>query len=299
MNDTHATMFFPVYILNFLKQLYTHHQQPTDTHTTITISNIISHTTYSTPTKIAPSKNAAAMDSTAHKSHGFTATQPSSVQVANTIATLNQLGSNIRNWSRTARKELTYGDVVDVVNIKGNIIGLAPKAALIVMSQAFRAHFEAAPGSAQIKVTDANVEDKAVFFLLNWIIKTINAGSFRPNEHVSVPIPGSNGDLIKLRYAAHKLGMQQYVAHFPGTYKYHLRDRVPAVEECVLLDRLALGTDDELVMAVGGRMAYLRRTGAFNPSQIATLAAFLGTHANIGQAVEAADCRSAGRRYQN
>jgi hypothetical protein len=258
-----------------------------------------STSTSTTHTNMAPSKTNAAVDSTVHKSLGFTATQSSSVQVANTIATLNQLGGNIRNWSRTARKELTYGDMVDVINAKGDIIGLAPKAALIVMSQAFRAHFEATPDSAQIKITDANVEDKSVFFLLNWTIKTINAGSFRPNEHVRVPIPGSNGNLIKLRYAAHKLGMQHYVAHFPGTYKYHLRDRVPAVEECALLDRLALGTDDELVMAIGGRMAYLRRTGAFNPTQIATLAAFLRTHANIGQAVEAADRRSAGRRYQN
>jgi hypothetical protein len=248
---------------------------------------------------MAPSKTTAAVDSTVHKSLGFTATQSSRVQVANTIATLNQLGGNIHNWSRTARKELTYGDMVDVVNAKGDIIGLAPKVALIVMSQAFRAHFEATPDSAQIKITDANGEDKAVFFLLNWIIKTINTAPFRPNEHVRVPIPGSNGDLIKLRYAAHKLGMQHHVTHFPGTYKYHLRDRVPAVEECALLDRLALGTDDELVMAVAGRMAYMRRTGAFNPTQIATLAAFLGTHANIGQAVEAADRRSAGRRYQN
>jgi hypothetical protein len=227
------------------------------------------------------------MDSTAHKSLGFTATQSSSVQVTNTIATLNQLGGNIRNWSRTARKELTYGDRVDIVSIDGDIIGLAPKAALIVMSQAFRAHFEATPESKQIKITDPNIDAQAVFVLLNWIVKTINAGTFRPNEHVRLAIPGSNDDLVKLRYAAHKLGMQQYVAHFAGTYKYNLRSRTPQTAECALLNRMALGVDDELVMAVGGRLAYLRRTKAFNQAQLAALSGFLGTHANIRNAVDA------------
>jgi hypothetical protein len=226
------------------------------------------------------------MDSASHKSLGFTATQSSSVQVANTIATVNQLGEKIRNWSRTARKELTLGDMVDVVKASDDIIGLAPKAALIVLSQAFRTHFEAAPESKQIKITDANVDDKAVFCLLNWIVKIINADAFRPNEHVRLAIPCSNDDLIKLRYAAHKLGMQQYVAHFPGTYKYHLRTRTPDMAECALLDRMALGADDELIMAVGGRLAHLRRTGAFNQAQLAALSNFLGTHGNIRNAVD-------------
>jgi hypothetical protein len=69
------------------------------------------------------------------------ATQTASVQVRNAITTIKSLGPDLRNWSASARKELRLGGNVDVLNGMGNVIGTAPKLALVVASPVFRAHF--------------------------------------------------------------------------------------------------------------------------------------------------------------
>ena len=233
------------------------------------------------------------MDTANYKSRGFNASQPAHIQIANTIQTMKTLknGHDIRQWSGTARKELILGGDVDIVNTDGDIIGTAPKLALVVVSSAFRAHLEKVPDADKIKVSHSAIDQDSIRFLLDWV-KSI----LRSSAKFGVGIPGSNIDLIKVRHTANLLEMDLYVRHFTKAYKEDLRNRIPPTSECELLERRAVGASDEMITAVGERLAYLRRRGEFNAASVAALAAFLDTHDKIRKAVNDADLRAAHTR---
>ncbi|KAH7070670.1 hypothetical protein BKA63DRAFT_392039, partial [Paraphoma chrysanthemicola] len=187
---------------------------------------------------------------------GYMASQPAHVQIRNTIQTMNTLkdGKDIRAWSTNARKELSTSSEVDVVNVKGDIIGTAPKLALVVVSRVFREHFEAHPEATQVKITSLSIDSQAVSVLLVWVHSILrNAGTFG----VAIPKPPLPSYLIKVRHAAYKLGMEQYTRHFQKVYKDNLRGRSPLPTECNLLERLAVEPADDMVTGVGERLAYL------------------------------------------
>jgi hypothetical protein len=230
------------------------------------------------------------VDGANYKSSGYTATLPAHVQVRKTIDTMATLkdGHDIRSWSATARKELTASSDVDVMNQQGDIIGTAPKLGLVVVSRVFRAHLEAHPDVQQVKVSSPSIDEQAVGVLLAWVKSILRTGG-----KFGVGVPGSPTQLIKIRHAAHKLGMEQYVRHFQKVYKDGLRTRYPLPDECDLIERLAVGPVDDMVTSVGERLAYLRRRGEFDAASIAALAEFIKTHPMIQKAVLDADLRAA------
>jgi hypothetical protein len=216
------------------------------------------------------------------------ATQTASVQVRNAITTIKSLGPDLRNWSASARKELRLGGNVDVLNGMGNVIGTAPKLALVVASPVFRAHFEAHPEAPRVKVTDPNFEDCAVKALVQWVTSITNhsTGKF------AVELPQNDMDVLKVRYVAFKLGMEYIVIHFGRNYKGNHRHRTPSSGECALVERLFLGEGNEVLMAVGERMAYMRRRRQFNADQLAAVTKFFNENEHVGNAVNAADARA-------
>jgi hypothetical protein len=187
---------------------------------------------------------------------------------------------------------LTLGGDVFVSNKNGDHIGTAPKLALVVVSATFREHLEAAPGSNELKVSYAAVNELAVRVLLEWTKSIVHSS----NGKFGVGIPSSNRDLLRLRFVAHKLGMQQYVRHHEVAYKKALCERIPTMEECDILERRVVGVDDELISVVGGRFGYLCRKHEFNTDSLTALATFLETHDQIRKAVDDADERSAHAR---
>jgi hypothetical protein len=228
------------------------------------------------------------MDSTNHKSVGFNATQPFHIQMDKTMDIVKALGDDIRKWNASARKELRYGGDVDVLDANHDIIGSAPKLALVVVSTTFRDYLENKPEATQVKIALPDVEDDAVAVLIKWTNTMVHNVSAK----FGVGIPGFNVDLIKVRFAAHKLGMEKYISHFGRAYKDGLRYRTPPSEECALLERLAIGADDDLVNGAGARLAHLRRTRQFDAATLSSLTVFLNANAKMRAAVQAADSRS-------
>ena len=234
------------------------------------------------------------MDTTNHKSVGYAATQPAHVQIRMVLDTVKALGDDIRKWSATARN-LRHVGTVDVEDEQGNLIGTAPKLALLVVSTVFRQHFVKSPDSTKVKISTPKIENAAMALILKWVHTMIG----NPTAKHGLHIPGPNIDLIKVRYAAIKLGMGQYIGHFNRAYKNDLRARTPTQDECIVLERLAIDSDDELVVAAGERLGYLRRTRQMLPVTITALAAFLESSPNMRASVEAADHRASlrSRRY--
>lgn len=220
-----------------------------------------------------------------HKPQGFIATLPVKVQIENTLDIMNKLagGNDVRNWSVSARKELLRGPKITIVNSDNDVLCEAPLLALVVASTTFRQHLQVYPDSKRVKV---DADGISVRILVDWIKRTLNsAGKF------GVQIPKENHDLIILRNTAQKLGMDMYVAHFLKAYKNTLYTRTPTMAECRLLQNSTVDANDELLLAVGERLAYLRRRKAFSSVQLTALNNFLNTNSKICSAVEAADAR--------
>jgi hypothetical protein len=232
------------------------------------------------------------MDTTNHKSLGFTASQPVHVQVRDTMDTIKALGDDLHKWNHSALKGVRYSGDIDVVNSKGDILDTAPKLALVVASSVFRQHLEANPTFECVEVKDLNIEEAVVTLLLNYV-KTMVGNS---TAKFGINISSSNVDLIKLRYAAIKLGMEMYVRHFIRAYKDDVCEHTPPADECVLLKRLCLGPNGDVVNAAGARLAYLHRVKQLNAAGIAALGTFLQGNANLRAAVTTADSRSHTRR---
>jgi hypothetical protein len=216
------------------------------------------------------------------------ANQSPQAQVQNAITNVKLFGKDLRNWSGSARRELLVGGWVNVLNGKGNLIAASPKLALVVASPVFRNYFEANPKATQVRLTNPNFEHAAVNLLVQWVTAIANhpSGRFGPDA------PQDHMHLIKARYVAHKLGMEYCVGHFNMKYKQALRERTPSTNECILHERLFLGDKDELLTAVGSRLAYIRRRNLFNDAQLAALARFCQNNEHVGQAVDAADLRA-------
>jgi len=232
------------------------------------------------------------MDSGKYKSSGYNASLPARLQVDNTIRLMQDMkgGNDIRQWSGTTRRELELSEQVDIVNDNGDFIATAPKLALVVVSSVFRDHFNNTPEAKFVKI-DPSLDDSAVAFLAAWVKAIV-----RSTGKFGVGLPPLNTDLIKVRHAAHFLGMELYVRHFQKAYKDDLRNRTPPMEECVLLERCVVGPVDDMMTGLGERLAYLRRRGDFDAGSIAKLAEFLQGHPVIAQAVYDADVRAAKAR---
>ncbi|EAT77910.2 hypothetical protein SNOG_14718 [Parastagonospora nodorum SN15] len=146
------------------------------------------------------------MDTTNHKSIGHAATQPAHVQIRLVLDTIKALGDDIRKWSVTARS-LRHGGNVDVEDGQGNLIGTAPKLALLVVSTIFRQHFE------DKKQTLGKVKES----ILPTIDKACRGCHFSRGSNMMIGQPdyqpghsrslSPNIDLIKVCYASIKLGM--------------------------------------------------------------------------------------------
>jgi hypothetical protein len=183
-------------------------------------------------------------------------------------------------------------DAVTIMNQNGNVIAAAPKLALVVVSSVFRDFFETNSEAKGCKIP-SSVDDAAVVALVAWLKAiTTSVGKF------GVSLPNSNEDLIKTRHAAYTLGMELYVRHFCKAYKDDLRNRTSSMVECDIAERIALEPVDDLLIALGERLAYLRRRREFNENSIAKLAEFLKTHPKLAQSVNAADTRAALARYR-
>jgi hypothetical protein len=229
------------------------------------------------------------MDSAQHKSRGYNASLPARLQVANTIHTMSAIkdGHDIRKWSATARRELAASDEVIIYNQQGDAVSAAPKLALVVVSSVFRDFFRDSPDAQGVKFP-AIVDDAAVCTLIAWLRDILHCGG-----KFGVSLPTYRTDLLKIRHAAHVLGMDLYTRHFCKAYKDDLRNRTPPIDECELIERIAIEPVDDALIGLGERLAYLRRRGDFNETSITILAQFLTTHPKIAQAVYAADARSA------
>ncbi|KAH4112664.1 hypothetical protein HBI24_235800 [Parastagonospora nodorum] len=227
------------------------------------------------------------MDTTNHKSIGHAATQPAHVQIRLVLDTIKALGDDIRKWSVTARS-LRHGGNVDVEDGQGNLIGTAPKLALLVVSTIFRQHLEDKTDSTKVKISISNIDNAAVAVILKWVNTMIG----NPTAKHGIHVPGSNIDLIKVRYAAIKLGMGPYVRHFGRAYQSDLRYRTPTQDECFVLERLATTLNDEFLVHASERLGYLRRTRQMVPDTIAALAAFLESSPYMRASVQLADNRA-------
>lgn len=229
---------------------------------------------------------------TENKFIGLKIPQSAELQVRNTIETLHVLGNDIRDWPDLARKELLLSDSVDILNAEGDIMSSAPRLALVFVSPVFREHFCASPDATEVMVYVTDIEAPAVHHIVKWIdaITTKLDGKFGIN------VPQTDIDLVKVRYAAYKFGMEMYVRHFVRPYRESLRTRVPTFDECVLVAHYAVCEEDELLVAVGERIGYLRRRKRFTEGEEAELAEFLEAHEMVREAVEKADARSARAR---
>ncbi|KAH7392191.1 hypothetical protein DE146DRAFT_133153 [Phaeosphaeria sp. MPI-PUGE-AT-0046c] len=214
--------------------------------------------------------------------------QLAEVRVRNTIETLAVLGNDIRKWPDLARKELIVGAPIKILDAKGNIMSTAPKLALVVVSPNFREHFCAEPDASEVMVYDTMIEADAVQHIIKWV----NDLTKKPNGKFGVSVPNTDINLIKTRYAALKFGMEAYVRHFNRLYKESLRARIPTFDECLLVALYATGDDDDLMMAVGERLGYLRRRNRFSEEESVELAKFLTYHDRVCKAVDKADARA-------
>lgn len=241
-------------------------------------------------TAISDTQASVDIDSTNHKCRSYNAPLPARLQVDAVGRAMSTLSHDMRQWPAGPRREIALSDVVTIVNQKDEVISVAPKLALVVVSSVFRDYFDANPGAKGYKIP-AIIDDEAFKALVEWLTSITRGG-----DKFGVALPTSNMDLIKVRHAAHTLGMEQYVRHFCRAYKDHLRRRTPLMDECELVERLALEPVDDLLVALGERLAYLRRRGEFNEEFIAMLAEFMKVHPKLARAVFAADERSARAR---
>ncbi|KAF2824849.1 hypothetical protein CC86DRAFT_383622 [Ophiobolus disseminans] len=228
-----------------------------------------------------------------NSSRGYNVTLPSRLQVDNIVQMMKILpdGHDIRRWPEKNRKELAVSEVVNLVNENDGIIASAPKLALVVASPDFREFFMKTPDANLVKV-HPSVDEASVRALTAWLTSIVNsAGKF------GVSLPDPNDELIKIRHAAHALGMELFVRHFCKSYKDDLRNRRPSLEECELLERCAVGPVDDMITGMGERLAYLRRRGDFSATFITTLAVFLQAHPVTARAVYDADERAARTRH--
>ena len=95
--------------------------------------------------------------------------------------------------------------------------------------------------------------------------------------------------IIRIRHAAHALGMEQYVTHFIREYKADIRQHMPPPDEVATMECLALKEKDDLLDALGERLGYLRCTGKFTHERLPRVQAVLDRHSKVAQAVVEAD----------
>ncbi|KAF1842952.1 uncharacterized protein K460DRAFT_407324 [Cucurbitaria berberidis CBS 394.84] len=230
------------------------------------------------------------MQNTKAPARGYNAAQPAHVQVQNTIENMRNMrdGKDLRKYSKSARKELLLGGTIDIMTKDGKtVIGAVPKLALVVASSTFRTYLEKSPNSSSVKISNTSIDVSAVSVLLIWLNAiTKSVGKY------GVTIPDSNDDLIKIRYAAQMLGMDPYVTHLVKAYKDDLRLRTPPPSECTLLEQCTVYKNDEMINAMGARLAYLRRTGSFGKEDLIVLTELFKDNKNIGDAAQRADARA-------
>jgi hypothetical protein len=108
-------------------------------------------------------------------------------------------------------------------------------------------------------------------------MKWVNAITRASDKNSGVPVPIRHDEadhmfVIQVRYAAQVLGMELYVRHFVQAYKESLRQRMPLPYEIEFLQRVSRGDGkDDMVDALGERLAYLRRIGQFSASQLSAV----------------------------
>lgn len=209
-------------------------------------------------------------------------------RIRTTIGTLELLGNDIRNWPDLTRKELLLSDPVTILDAEGDIMATAPKLTLVVVSPVFREYFTAHPEALQVMVYISDIEAVAVQHIVKWI----DGITTKHDRRFGIGVPITDVELIKVRYAACKFGMETYVRHFIRPYRESLRARVPTFDECILVARLAICEDDELLVALGERLGYLRRMNRFTEREEVELQEFLEEHEEVRNAVEKADART-------
>ncbi|KAF1919210.1 hypothetical protein BDU57DRAFT_545920 [Ampelomyces quisqualis] len=203
-------------------------------------------------------------------------------------------GTDIRIWPAPARHDLTLAGTVLVLSSTSAPICKAYKLVLFVTSPHFRAYFESNPSATSVEIADPNIDLPAIMHVMQWVQIVVD----NPTAKFGIKVPGGNEDIVKVRYAAVKLGLELYVRHFVRIYKDRLRDRMPSSAECELVERMALDDGDDVVCAVGERLAHLRRRQVLDMYEVAALEEFLSKHEVMARAVFAADERVKHARHQ-
>jgi hypothetical protein len=201
---------------------------------------------------------------------------------------------DLRIWPGLARRDLTLGGSVEILSSTGTYVCTAYKLALVVLSPMFRAYFEGNPSATSVEVADPKIEPSAIIHVMQWVRIIVDT----PSASFGVKTPQNDEHLIKVRYAAVKLGMELFVRHFNRMYKQRLRDRMPSSAECETLERLALSDKDDLISAAGERLAYMRRRKFLDGYEMAALREFLGKNERMARAVDMADERTYHARRQ-
>ncbi|KAF1834393.1 hypothetical protein BDW02DRAFT_466612, partial [Decorospora gaudefroyi] len=130
-----------------------------------------------------------------------------------------------------------------------------PKLALLVTSSAFRSYVQTCPDTISIRITHGSLDYQSLSTLLNWVNQIMSL----PGHKLGVNVPVDCIQIIKTRYAAQVLGMEPYVRHFVENYKLGLRYRTPTPYEFQVVEECSLVEKDDMVEAVGRRIAYLCR----------------------------------------
>jgi hypothetical protein len=188
---------------------------------------------------------------------GFVAGLTPEGQVNKVVADMNNLkdGYDLRNWSASARKELTPALTVKLLVGKVPATEVhVPKLALIVASPVVRAHFVKNPAEMQAKFIHADVSLDAVQQISEWLKEVCHKSEFP-----EIPVPEDLEAALKLRLTAHTLGMQRYVDHIEVRYLEGVTKRAPTLQEVAVVVDNTREKNDPIMVALANQLSYICR----------------------------------------
>lgn len=179
-------------------------------------------------------------------------------QINKVIADMNNLqgGYDLRNWSASARKELSAFITITIeIDCADKRVKVAvPKLPLLVASPNLREFMVESPAAKYLHIIHADVSLEAVRIIANWLRRACDSPEFP-----TMGVPTDLGEALKLRLTAWKLGMDRYVEHIEERYVKGIADRVATLNEIRLVvdNTRAKYTNDAVVVALANRLNYL------------------------------------------
>ncbi|OAL52970.1 hypothetical protein IQ07DRAFT_641398 [Pyrenochaeta sp. DS3sAY3a] len=168
-------------------------------------------------------------------------------------------GYDLRQWDPFPRKEMATDEEIVLNLIEDGVTRTVsmPMIPFFAASPVFQDHMLGDPAAIILNVDNKDITVEAMSTLAQWLRDICKQDVVQP-----IPIPTEFIRAMKLRLAAHKFGMHQYVNHIDAKYLQRVAAVFPEPWEIDAVLRYTADEEEDdvrLLAAVANRIAYLYR----------------------------------------